>query len=174
MSRSVSAVPQTPVYPSHQVIQVIHHHSNHHSSSHKHKKHHSHTHIVHAPPSPMMPSTSYHSAPIVQALPTPMTPSTSYQSAPIVPSHHLSRKVSTPHVRFSSSKPAEIPDTLLKPPTRTRVHSQPTLPSALRQTQQMIQQVYRPTVNVQHPDPLNPRFQYSKCNGRRKALCVSK
>ncbi|PPQ81149.1 hypothetical protein CVT25_015201 [Psilocybe cyanescens] len=144
-SVTVSQGPQYP-QPAPQVVHVIHHsRHHHHSSKHNHKPHHSYSYsYTPAPPTPITPSTSYHSAPPKQ------------QRAP------------SPRVHFpTASHLVTQPATLYAPP-RTRVHSQPTMPTAMHRPAAAPAQ--RPT--NQHIDPLNPHFQYSKCTGKKKALCI--
>ncbi|KAF8148640.1 caspase domain-containing protein [Crassisporium funariophilum] len=80
--------------------------------------------------------------------PSPITPSTSYQSYQTAP------PVQRVHFPAPSRPPAVLKSALK--PTSYKPFPPPLLP--------------KPT--AQHPDPLNPKFQYSECNRRRKALCI--
>ena len=159
-----------PQYPPNQVpTQVIHviHHSQHHSSS-KHKKHRKHSHS-------QSPSNSTPSTTVALPFPSPITPSTSYHSAP-------STSVQPHHVHFSSKPPSIVPQTSVRP----RVNS---VPERERERDQARRAVLRkpaldvrgrthfqsqPQLGKRPADPLNPNFQYSKCTGRKRALCVSR
>ncbi|PPQ70353.1 hypothetical protein CVT26_013787 [Gymnopilus dilepis] len=131
-------------YPFPQVIHVIHHSSHHHHhSKHKHKKHRSYSNLQAQIAPPLTPSMSYQS-------------SSSYHSAPVIPPPPQSQ-----HVRFPvPSHEVTQPTVLHKPPPRTRVHSQPTVPTIM------------PKPSITNMQPLNPNLQYSKCTGRKKALCI--
>ncbi|KAH9487448.1 Metacaspase-1B [Psilocybe cubensis] len=146
------------IQPTAQIVHVIHHSSHHHhhssSSKHKHKPHHHHNYSYSYTPAP--------SAPI-----TPITPSTSYYSAPVIPKPP---RAPSPRVHFPTpSQIATSEPSMLHVPPRGRVHSQPTMPTSVHRP--AAAPVQRP-VQQTSAGGLNPQFQYSKCTGRKKALCI--
>jgi len=99
-------------------------------------------------------------------MPVPMLPSTSHHSAP---AHQQMHQVHfNPSTTGATGAPTAIesskPVVLHKP--RPAVHR----PS---QSQLQVPQMRLPGPSAsQQPEPLNPLFQYSRCNGRKRALCV--
>ena len=175
---SMSRAVQEP-FPPTKVVHVIHH-SKHHSSSknkHKHSGHgHSHSHSHSHPrrmPSPS-PMTSF-----------PISPSTSFPvqspqfSFPAVPHHPQIRSSSShgilkvpsasPHVHFSAPHRPPVRSSssngLHKAASPSHHHSKP----APKQSSKHNVLTKRNPLPVK---PLHPDFQYSKCTGRRRALCV--
>ncbi|KIM47214.1 hypothetical protein M413DRAFT_440710 [Hebeloma cylindrosporum] len=161
-------------YPPNQVpTQVIHviHHSQHHS---KHKKHRKRSHS-------QSPSNSTPSPNVTFPFPSPITPSTSYHSAP-----SPSAQQQQPHVHFSSKPPSIVPQTTtsVRPrvnsvPEREREREQPRQavlrkppPDARGRTQSHSQSQSQLQTGKKPVDPLNPNFQYSRCTGRKRALCI--
>ena len=175
MSRAVPAP-----FPPNKVVHVIHH-SKHHSSSknkhndhHKHSGHghsHSHSHPHRIPsPSPMSPF--------------PISPSSSYPvqnpqfNFPTVPhrppirsssSHNFFRDPSpSPHVHFA------VPH---RPPNRSRSSSALFKAASHSHNESKPHSTKHSHKRLTKPAPAlaplpNPDFQYSKCTGRRRALCV--
>ena len=99
-------------------------------------------------------------------MPVPMLPSTSHHSAP---AHQQMHQVHfNPSTTGATGAPTAIesskPVVLHKP--RPAVHR----PS---QSQLQVPQMGSTGPSAsQPPEPLNPLFQYSKCTGRKRALCV--
>ena len=158
-------------YPPNQLpTQVIHviHHSQHHSKNKKHKKR-SHS----QSPSNSTPSTS-----VTIPFPSPITTSTSYHSAP-------STSVQQQRVHFSSKPPSIVPEPNIRPRVnsvpereRERDHARQAVlrkpaPEKRGRTQSHSHSQSQTQLGNRPADPLNPNFQYSKCTGRRRALCVS-
>jgi len=171
--RTPSPMHFQPQYPPNQIpTQVIHviHHSERHSKQQKYRQH-SHS----QSPSNSMPSTS-----VTLPFPSPITPSTSYNSAPPTTSTHQQR------VHFSTKPPSIVPPISARPrvnsvPERSREREQarhavlrkPT-PDGRGRTQSHSHSQPQPQPGRKPADPLNPNFQYSKCTGRKRALCVSR
>jgi len=158
-----------PQYPPNQVpTQVIHviHHSENHSKNQKYRQH-SHS----QSPFNSMPSTS-----VTLPFPSPITPSTSHNSAPATSTQQ--------RVHFSTKPPSIVPPLNVRPrvnsvPERSREREQarhavlrkPT-PDGRGRTQSGSHSHPQPQPGRKPADPLNPNFQYSKCTGRKRALCV--
>lgn len=169
--RAPSPMHSQPQYPPNQMpTQVIHviHHSQHHS---KHKKHRKHSHSQ--SPSNRTPSTS-----VAFPFPSPITPSTSYNSAPPT-------GVQPQQVHFSSKPPSIVPQTNVRPrvnsvPEREREWDQARAvlrkppPDVRGRTRSHAHSQSQPQLGKRPADPLNTNFQYSRCTGRRRALCVSR
>ena len=99
-------------------------------------------------------------------MPVPMLPSTSHHSAPAHQQTHQVRF--NPSTTGATGAPTAIesskPVVLHKP--RPAVHR----PS---QSQLQVPQMRLPGPSAsQPPEPLNPLFQYSRCNRGKRALCV--
>ena len=110
--------------------------------------------------------------------PSPITTSTSYHSAP-------STSVQQQRVHFLSKPPSIVPEPNIRPRVnsvlereRERDHAcqavlRKPAPERRGRTQSHSHSQSQPQLGTRPVDPLNPNFQYSKCTGRRRALCVS-
>lgn len=152
-------------FPPSKVVHAIHHSKHHSSSKHKHNDHHkpsghhghSHSHSHSHPQSRRLPS------------PTPMTsftisPSTSFP----VPSPHVHFPAVPHHPPIHSSNS----NTLRKAPSHGYMQLQPLPVQFTNHTHNLVS---KPKPHKHTPLPtqaLNTDFQYSRCTGRRRALCV--
>jgi hypothetical protein len=169
MSRAVS----TPFPPTKVVHHVVHHSKHHSSSKNKHNDHHKHSHSHSQPrrtPSPMP------SFPISPSASFPVqNPQFRFPTVPHRPphrsssSHGLRRAPSpSPHVHFA------VPHH--RPPNRSRSSNalfQAAAPGYNQFAPPPRHSTKHHSNRLTKPAPLpNPDFQYSKCTGRRRALCV--
>ena len=150
---SISRAAPAPC-PSNPVVHIVHH-SKHHSSSknkhndhHKHSGHgHSHSHSPHRMPSPTpfpIPSTSF-------TVPSPHVHFPTVPHRPLIHSRSTNALLPAPSHDYLQLQPP--------PPTHSTNHTHHT-------------HVTKPKPPKNAPVPLNPDFEYSKCTGRRRALCV--
>ena len=170
MSRAVPAP-----FPPNKVVHVIHH-SKHHSSSknkhndhHKHSGHgHSHSHS-HSHSQSRMPSPSPMSS-------FPISPSASFPvwnpqvQFPVIPPRPL--RSSSSHALLdvpSPSRHVHFPAEPHRPPFRSSSSNALFNAASSGTGHNHLIKPHPKQSSVKHP---NPDFQYSKCTGRRRALCV--